>query len=136
MGLTMCSTHAGQHDRPPASSTLSTLHPSSRHLHGFLPSCIHVIAFFRRDLRLEDHTVLSVDFFQFFELLPDLRCKSCGDSSSKSSGLTHYWPIYWDTNNVRLCLWRCAFRLDDDLRKQKGTYLHAEIGVAHPTVHR
>lgn len=117
-------------------SAIFGVEPSFRHFYRFLPPFIHLLTRLVRDLRLKDHSMLSVDAFQLFELFPHIYSKTSGNGSSEGSSLPHHGSIDWNIDDI--CLSLTELNISQRRRpsvRSHCTYLHAEIGVTHTTVH-
>lgn len=78
--------------------------PAPTHFHGSSPLFEHLITLFLGDIRLEDHAILLVDFFQFVEFFPDVDCEPSRDGCSEGRCLTHGWTIHGNSDNIGLGL--------------------------------
>jgi hypothetical protein len=90
------------------SCSFGAFQPTSGHLHGFLPSLIHMITVLLGKLWLEHHVILALDRFELFDVLPNACGKSGCHSGSQGGSFSHDGPMNRNIDDVCLGLWSNA----------------------------
>src|SRR2546421_12546131 len=78
--------------------------PPFAHLNRFVPSGIHIRTSLLGDCGRECGSTLDIHRLELFQILPHFHSKTCSDGRTKSGSLAHLGPLYWDANEVCLCL--------------------------------
>ena len=105
-------------------SAIVGVEPAFRHFHRFSPLFVHLLAFWLRNLRLEDCPIFFVNLFQLIELFPHVDRKASNNCRTKSSGLTHDWSVDRDRDDISLCLRKLSYRLTTSgIRKRRKNIL-------------
>jgi hypothetical protein len=96
------------------------------------PFLEHLLAHFLANVGLENHAIFLVNLLELVELLPYIDSKASCNGCAQRGSFTHCRTIhrYADDVSLRLFIMLVESRLNRSI-----TYLHAQVRVAHATIH-